>query len=131
MIIFCSKCEEKFESLIIDRKLAMKELVTKSMDHVRKKHREVFELLAMGIQKASTNLACYMHFDECVMIPEDERFIIEQIDEAQDMVMMAVGFDPTEEEEEEDEPFEDDLEGEIPDVGEVELPEEIEDKEKV
>ena len=122
MVILCSKCGERFESVIVDRDLAIKELSTTSTDHVRRKHRETFELLAKGIQKVSIAVATFMHFDECVTVPEEEKYILEKLDEVQELVMMAVGFDPDEIEEDEEEE-----EGEIeeqPNIGTIELPEE-------
>lgn len=126
MIIVCSKCGEKFESLIVDRDLALKELEGASSRHVHKKHRELYEQVAKAIAICSVSIARVVHMTECMVVPEEETYIQEKIDEAQEIVMIAVGFDPEEEEEEED-----DLVTDEPDEGpgyDPELEEEIEDE---
>ena len=118
MTIVCSKCGKQFISVIVDRSLALKEVEGKSILHMRERHREIFEALAKGIQITGINLARLLHFDECVVVPEDEEFITEQLGECEEIVMMAIGYDPdTEEEDEEDGDGLEEEEGEV-----VEMP---------
>jgi hypothetical protein len=114
MRLLCSKCGTAWDSLIIDQRLAFKELVDKSTNHIKFKHPELFAALAVGIQKCSMALAQIVHFDECVVIPEEETWIQEQIMENTKLVMMALGFDAEEDEiedEDDSEDEEDDSEG--------------------
>src|ERR1035437_1378504 len=129
MIILCSKCGERFESLIIDQELAYKEVFTASCRHVKTKHSAMFAEMARAIAVSVGAMTTFMHFEEFVVVPEDETKIQEGIMKNQEVVMVAIGFDPEEEEDEE----EDELEGgELPDVGVIELPDLTEsDKSKV
>jgi len=103
MRIVCSKCGEQFESLIVDRDLALKELETASSKHIHRRHKETYEQVAKAIAVCSVAIARLLHMTECVVIPEEEGYILEKIDEAQELVMMAIGYDPEEDEEDEDE----------------------------
>lgn len=117
MKILCSKCGAIFESLIVDKKEAWKELQVKSTNHVMKKHKGTFELLAKGVQMASMALASIMHNNEFVIIPEDEKFPQEAMEFNENTVMMAIGYDYDEDEEDE---VEEDKSPEIRVISEVE-----------
>ena len=129
MIILCSKCGERFESLIIDQELAYKEVFNTSCRHVKTKHPAMFAEMARAIAVSVGAMTTFMHFEEFVVVPEDETKIQEGIMKNQEVVMVAMGFDPEEEEDEE----EDELDGgELPNVGVIELPDSAEsDKAKV
>ena len=131
MIILCSKCGERFESLIIDQELAYKEVFGASCRHVKTKHPAMFAEMARAIAVSVGALTTFMHFEEFVVVPEDESKIQEGIAKSQEVVMAAMGFDP-EDDEDEDIPDEDLDGGEMPDVGVIELPDAAEsDKAKV
>ena len=102
MRILCSKCGLAWDSVILDQRLAFSELVVKSTNHIKFKHPDLFNALAVGIQKCSMALAQIVHFDECVVIPEDQVWIKEQIVENTKLVMMALGYDEDEDEGDED-----------------------------
>ena len=103
MRLVCKKCGFMFETLIIDQKIAFNDLGIKSSNHIKFKHPEIFEALAVAIQKCSMALAQLLHFDECIVVPEEEVWILSQLEEAQKVVMMALGFDPEEDDDDEDE----------------------------
>jgi hypothetical protein len=120
MRLVCKKCGAQFDSLLIDQRQAFNELVTKSTNHVKFRHKQVFEALAVAIQKCSMSLAQFLHFDECVIVPENEEWVQEQLEETQKMLAEAIlGFDPFEEDEEEEEEETEDTDDE-PQVGEIE-----------
>jgi predicted transcriptional regulator len=129
MIILCSKCGERFESLIIDQELAYKEVFNASCRHVKTKHAAMFAEMARAIAVSIGAMTTFMHFEEFVVVPEDETKIQEGIMKNQEVVMVAMGFDPEDDEEDEDEDTDG---GELPDVGVIELPDLTEsDKAKV
>jgi hypothetical protein len=102
----CTKCGYQFESVDIGQERAFKEIEEKSTRHVKQKHGETVSLLSKATMECVVSMARLLHFNEFVIVPEEENFILEQLSEAQDTVMMAIGFDPEEgEEEEEDDTF--------------------------
>lgn len=112
MKLTCKFCGYQFESLILDKEIALKELETKSTRHIQQKHEDKLQQLATAIQVANYSLTSFMHFDNCVFIPEDETFVQGQIDKRQEIVMVALGYDPKLEEEEEEEYEDDEVEDE-------------------
>ena len=110
MRLVCSKCGLAFESVIIDRSIAFQELISKSQNHIKFKHPEEFKLLALGVQRALAALAVTIHFDECIMIPEEEVWVRDQIEENREMIMEAIGYKPEEDEEDGEEEEESDNE---------------------
>jgi hypothetical protein len=134
MRVACSKCGLSFETLIIDQHQALKELEAKTINHVKHKHPEIFNPLAEGIQKASMCLARLLHFDECVVVPDNEVWLKDQLMDSQEVVMIAMGYDPNEDEEDEEEELEEGEEEqeepiEIESIGSVESIDSIPDKE--
>jgi hypothetical protein len=91
----------------------------------------MFAEMARAIAISVGAMTTFMHFEEFVVVPEDESKIQEGIAKSQEVVMAAMGFDP-EDDEDEDIPDEDLDSGEMPDVGVIELPDAAEsDKAKV
>ena len=129
MIIYCSKCGEKFYSLIIDQDIAYREVFNKSTQHVKNKHSDLFKEMLKAAGASMAALTTYMHFDEFVIVPDTENKITEIIEKAQEIVMAALGYDPGEEEDDEEDDIDSSEEGGEPDLGVIDLPEE-EDKEK-
>ena len=103
MTLVCSKCGYQFVSFIIDKHVALKELEDKIARHTREKHPEIFAGLAVAIQKACFALASLMQISEMIMIPEQETFVEEIMEERKEIVMLGLGYDPAEDAEEEDE----------------------------
>lgn len=112
MKILCKVCGKTFESVIVDRDLAFREVEEMSTQHVRLHHKELFAAVAKGVQKCSFALARILHFDNCAVIPDDESYAIGKIEGTEELVMLALGYDPDVEEEEEEEE-DDDNEEEI------------------
>jgi hypothetical protein len=132
MIILCSKCGERFESLIIAQELAYKEVFGASCRHVKTKHPAMFAEMARAIAMSVGALTTLMHLDEFVVVPEDEKVVIEAIDKNREIIMAALGYDPEDDEDEDEIEDEDTDGGELPDVGVIELPDAAEsDKSKV
>ena len=130
MIILCSKCGKRFESLIIDQNLAFKEISNASLRHIKVDHSAMFHEMSKAIAVSVIAMSTFMHFDEFVIVPEDELKIQEGLGKNQEIVMAAIGFDPDEEEDEEEDESPDG--GELPDVGVIELPDSTEsDKAKI
>jgi hypothetical protein len=102
MRLVCSKCGLAFESVLIDQGDAFKEILIKSQNHVKFRHQDIFGALALSVQMALAALATLIHFDECIVIPEDEKWVNQQMEKNQEIVMIALGYDPNEEEEEDD-----------------------------
>lgn len=126
MRISCSKCNTQFESLIIDKDIAWKEIFTKSTNHLKFKHPAMFEEMKQTVAIAIGAITTFLHFSEFVTIPEDETEILERIEKCQEVGMTALGFDP--EDDEDDEEFEDDdIPAEEMPLGDIELPEGVED----
>jgi hypothetical protein len=120
----CTKCGYQFESLDIGQERAFKEIEEKSTRHVKQKHGETVSLLSRATMECVVAMARLLHFNEFVMVPEEEDFILEQLSEAQDMVMMAIGFDPEEGEEEAEEDDPDDVDTVELEPGTIEIQEE-------
>ena len=120
MIITCSKCGEKFESLIIDREIAYTEIFNASCKHVKNKHNAMFLEMARAVAVSLGALTTFLHFNEFILVREEETFVVDKVEQAQEVVLAAMGFDPEEEEDEEDEGEE---EPDEPDTGVIDLPE--------
>ena len=101
MRLICAKCGHVFESLIIDKEIAWQDVSKQSVDHVRKSHRAIAENLAKAVTIASINLAVVAHANEFLVIPEEEEFCQAKVSNAIEIVMTAIGFDPSEIEEDE------------------------------
>lgn len=100
MRLVCTKCGYVLESLIIDKEIAWQDVSKQSIEHVKKVHRRVAEELAKTVTIASINLAVVAHVTEFLVIPEEEEFCQAKVSDAIETVMVAIGFDPNEEEEE-------------------------------
>jgi heterodisulfide reductase subunit C len=122
MRIICSKCGEVFESLIIDKEIAYKEVFDKSCKHVVKNHHAMYMTMGKAVGVSVNALTSFMHLSEFVVIPESEVRIQALMEQAQEIVMTAVGFEREEDDEENDDGEDSKL-----DVGTIELPDE-EDK---
>lgn len=103
MRTICSKCGYQFESVILDKAVAMKEILEKSTRHCQQKHPEHVAMVQQVIQKGMPALITATHFTEFIFIPEEETFIKESLDELKTIVMMMLGFDEEEEEDDENE----------------------------
>ena len=103
MRLVCSKCGHLVESLIIDQDLAWQEVFGSLNKHVLRQHPEVMGALTQAVKKVAAMLGAYMVINECAVVPEDQTYIINALDEMQVTVMMGIGYDPNDEEEEEEE----------------------------
>lgn len=112
MVILCSKCGHRFESLIIDKEVAAKQLIQKLSDHALAKHRDGFQLLQKGAALATAALGQFMFLDELAIIPEQETFLAECMEKCQDVVMTALGYDAEDDGEEIDNI--EDVDGDMP-----------------
>lgn len=110
MVLLCSKCGHRFESLIVDRDLAVKELFKSLTDHGKAKHRENMQMLAKGCVMVTAAMSFVLTIDEMAVIPEDETYLQETRTKFVDTIMSGMGYDPEEEEVWEDE--DEDVEGE-------------------
>lgn len=123
MRIACVKCGKPFESLIINQELAWKEIYGLALKHIMRQHNDVAAKLQGDVARLMVAASVYMTVSEALLVPEDEKFIAAHMEELQEVLMSAAGFDaediPDEEELEEDEPNE-----------EVEEIEELEDDKK-
>jgi hypothetical protein len=117
MKILCIKCGEIFESLIIDKAMAEKELFGATTRHVKTKHPAMFQEMQKAIGTCVLALTTCMHFNEFVTIPEDETEMQAAIDTTLEIVLAGLGYDPDEEFEDEDEPDGE----EQPNVGVIEM----------
>lgn len=136
MRVACTKCAYQFESLIIDRDRAMQEIAEKSTRHVQEKHKALVAEMSQAVQISVVALTTLMHYGEFLMVPEEEDYIQEKLGEAQDIVMSAIGYDSSddddgnagEDEYDDDDdgiiPREDFNDGVEPDSGVIELPSE-------
>ncbi len=120
MIMLCSKCGTRFESLIVDRELAWKELYTTSAKHIQHRHKGMFEEMQKAVMISITSLTTFMHVSEFCTIPEEEVILQAIVEKAQDIVMAAIGFDPEDDEDDVIEDDEDSIEND-PQVGTVEV----------
>jgi predicted ATPase with chaperone activity len=107
-----------FNSVIIDKKLAWDEVFTNLLKHADKKHKEVLVALQAANQKMVYVISTYMSASELAIVPEDETWVAEHLENMQEIIMQSAGYDPEEFEDEEEE--EEELEQ--PDVGVIELP---------
>lgn len=112
MIIVCKKCGFRKESLIIDKMIALKELTNALMEHAAKKHHEDLEALKKLIGPAQLSLAWTSSMVTFAFVPETEEFILGELEKNMTMLMGLLGFDPGEEDTEDDGDDEDELEGE-------------------
>lgn len=111
MKILCSKCGHVIESVIIERELAWAELFANLNKHIMRQHPQVMNVLTQAVKKVAAMLGAYMVMSECAVIPEDQDYVNNRMEEMQDLVMMGIGFDPEIEEdagEEGEEPLETD-----------------------
>jgi hypothetical protein len=128
MKVRCSKCDTPFESLIIDQDIAWKEILTKSSNHIKFKHPDMFKEMSQTVAITMTHLTAFMHISEFTIVGEEEIEIQNRLETCQEVVMAAIGFDSEEEEFEDDEDEEDDdIPAEELEVGDIELPEGVED----
>lgn len=113
MRISCVKCGKGFESLIVDRELAWKELYGTSLKHTMRQHPEIAAKLQAEVGKLMVAASVFMTASETLVIPENEEFINKHLEGLQEIVMSAAGFDVDDVVEEEEEIDDDDLEEEI------------------
>ena len=101
----CKFCETMFISLIIDRELAFKQISEKMLEHAKRKHKEEVEQLARQIAMTQVALGQYMAFSKFGKFNTDEESsrwaYTEKVQKCLDIVMAAIGFEPTEQEGEE------------------------------
>lgn len=108
MIVMCSKCGSRFESLIVLREKAIVEISKLITNHWNIKHKQEMFALAEGIMKAQMAFTWYLTIGSLAFIPSDEIVLIEEKEKALDLTMNALGYDDSEDEEEEDDNKEDD-----------------------
>lgn len=123
MRVVCSKCGYQFESVIFDRQKALNEIEVKSTRHMKEKHGEEFAVVATAIQTCTIALSRLIHFGEFIVVPEQEDYVKEQLENAEEVIALACGFDEVEEEEEGDDAVGDIAEGS--DEGEEDEPVEV------
>lgn len=120
----CSKCGYQLESLIIDKSVALQDISKKLNRHLESQHKDMVLAMGSALQTGATALLFVAPFAEFVFVPEEEEYVQEKLQEAKDIVMALLGYDP-EVEEEEDQDSED--ENDDIDVGVIEFPSEESD----
>lgn len=103
MLMLCSKCGARFESLIVDRDLAFKEIMGVSMKHVQHRHKDMFNEMGKSMAICMAALSNFMHLSEFCIVPEEEEKIQDNMEQMQELVMVGIGFDPEEDEEDDNE----------------------------
>lgn len=103
MVINCSLCGHRVESLIIDRMLALKEITDSLMKHCDLKHRTQFRLLQTNIQQGQIAFAWFCSMQALAFVPSEQEFITGEIEKQQGLLMTLMGYDEAPEEEEEEE----------------------------
>lgn len=121
MIIVCTNCAARFESLIVTRERAIAELSKQITLHWTKSHKEEMEVIGKGILQAQMAFAWYISMNSLAFIPKGEKILLEEMEKSLDLTMKALGYD--EDELEEDEDLEDEDEDSEPlTPGELDLP---------
>lgn len=110
MRVACKKCAYILESLILKQDEALKDLANKSTRHIAKEHKTDMEQMQKAVAIVMPALLEVMHFQEFMFVPEAETFLLEKLGKERDIVMAALGYDPSEddEDEEDEEETEDD-----------------------
>jgi len=90
----CKKFGKAFESLIIDQELAYKEVFNASVKHVQQHHRVMFMDMQQSVAIGVNALTTFMHFNEFCLISEDQTRLTAGLEQAQELVMACLGYDP-------------------------------------
>lgn len=138
MTIGCQLCSRKFDSLIIDQNLAMREVEEQLGKHLKLKHQKEFYDVKAISDKLIGMLAWWMIWNNFVDIPEEDKKLEEIFDtHAKEMLMMMDLYDIGEYEDEDDDEDNNGLEEELEDEEENEIvvpeldPIEIENKNQI
>ena len=92
MHLYCSRCNEKFDSLIIDKNIALKEITDRLVKHIALRHTEILQVLNQAIVKVSMAAGGFLTLTELATIPDEEQFIKDKLSECQDVMMAAIGY---------------------------------------
>jgi hypothetical protein len=93
--------------------MAWGEIYTLFTRHVVKKHPAKVEEIGKRLQVLLRDASVLLTMGELATIPEDQTWILDQIEKTMDTIMSIAGYDPEEDEEEEiDEEEKEDEEGE-------------------
>lgn len=104
MKIKCTQCNHPFESLIIDPEIAWKEVYTLLLKHVAKHHPKENQIAASEMQKVGLALVGFCTIATFCEIEEPApKWLEDHITDMQDCIMQAIGFDPTDEDNEDSE----------------------------
>ena len=87
---------------------------------LRLKHPAMFQEMSKAIAISVMSLTNFMHVNEFVVVPEDEKMINEMVTRDQDIVMAALGYDPGDEDDEEEEEDEEEITELVSDPIEIE-----------
>ena len=99
MTIGCKFCVQLVSSLIIDNDLAFQDLTKRVLKHFQSKHSSELKETQQKIQQCSLAYLKYLSMTLAVAVPEDEKWLIEEVTKAQDIVMASLGFEAAEREE--------------------------------
>ena len=91
-----------------------------SCRHVKTKHPAMFQEMSKAIAISVMSLTNFMHVNEFVVVPEDEKMINETVTRDQDIVMAALGYDPGDEDDDEEEEDEEEITELVSDPIEIE-----------
>jgi hypothetical protein len=95
--LLCTKCPFQIKSLILDKTMALKECCEGLMKHALKYHQEEFTKTSGAIQGCVILLAWLISMEVFAEVPEDETFVLGEIDKNEKLVFAAMGFEGEEE----------------------------------
>lgn len=108
MIIVCSRCAARFESLIVVRERAIADISKLITNHWTIKHKQEMKTIAEGIMTAQLAFAWYLTINSLCFIPTEETILVAEKEKALDLTMAALGYDDDDEEDDEDNEEDDD-----------------------
>ena len=122
MRITCIECNKVFESLLIPQEKAWHDTHEKLMQHVAVDHKELFKKLRATTLNAQMAIGAYLAITQVTKVDEENIWLVSRMEKLVDTIMLAIGYEPEKDTDEEEEEEEDEQEDEKQDEPLEELP---------
>ena len=97
MTIKCAVCPTiaptLIKSLLIDQKSAIKEISNKLSAHIIQRHPEHTRLMQFNITKVTQMLTWFLLMSQAAMVPEDEKFLIGEVEKVRGELCKLLGVE--------------------------------------
>lgn len=95
----CAICNERYQSLLLDRKSAIAEVGSNIMKHVQKQHTKELSEINQDTAKASLLAGSLISFNRLILLDENDLQSQEDMEKIQTELLILLGFEDAEENE--------------------------------